>query len=231
MDFVGLEKLSLVDYDQHLSAVLFMAGCPFRCPFCHNSDLVIHPENAKAIPWEEIYAFLKKRVGVLDGVVITGGEPTLMPDLLEKMKAIKDLGYQIKLDTNGSHPNIVKEAVSLGLVDYIAMDIKNSKEKYPLTAGVPNLDIKPIEESVEFIMNSGIDYEFRTTIIDEHHDLASIKDIANWIKGAKKYFLQRYIDNEHCIDHGLHMVEKEKALTFVKTLESQIDYVSLRGYE
>ena len=130
MDFSGWEKMSLVDYDDNLTTTLFTAGCNFRCPFCHNSDLVLHPEKTFRIPWEEIKAYLVKRKGMLDAVCITGGEPTMMPDLLDKMREIKALGYKIKLDSNGTRPDILKKAYEEGLVDYIAMDIKNSPEKY-----------------------------------------------------------------------------------------------------
>ena len=126
MDFVGVEKLSLVDFDHHMSAVLFFPGCNFRCPFCHNSELVIHPERTTPIPFEEILTFLRKRIGLLDAVVVTGGEPTLMPDLIDKISAIKDIGYKVKLDSNGSHPEVIKKLVELKLIDYIAMDIKSS---------------------------------------------------------------------------------------------------------
>lgn len=231
MDFSGWEKLSLVDFDDNITTTLFAAGCAFRCPFCHNGDLVLHPEKAPKIPWDEIMSYLRKRVGVIDAVCVSGGEPTLMPDLLDKLREIKSLGYKVKLDSNGSNPEVLKKAVALHLVDYIAMDIKNSKAEYAKTSGLAHLDLSPIEESVRFIMSSGIDYEFRTTIIDEFHDEGSMKDIGTWIKGAKRYYLQRYIDNENCIKRGLHMVEKDKAEGFIKILSPFIKEVALRSYE
>lgn len=231
MDFSGWEKLSLVDYDDNITTTLFMAGCDFRCPFCHNSDLVLHPQEAPTIPWSEIMAYLKKRQGVLDAVCVTGGEPTLMPDLIAKLTDIKSLGYKIKLDSNGSNPDVLKKVVALHLVDYIAMDIKNSPEKYGLTTGIPKLNLEPVKESVKFIMSCGVAYEFRTTIIDEYHEDADMKAIGEWIKGAKRYRLQRYIDNEHCIQHGLHMVSKEKAEKFLEILKPYLPDVTLRSYD
>jgi len=231
MDFSGWEKLSLVDFDDNITTTLFAAGCAFRCPFCHNGDLVLHPEKAPQIPWDEIMAYLKKRVGVIDAVCVSGGEPTLMPDLLDKLRDIKSFGYKVKLDSNGSNPGVLKKTVALHLVDYIAMDIKNSQEKYAETVGLSHLSLVPIEESARFIMSSGIDYEFRTTIIDEFHDEADIEAIGRWIKGSKRYYLQRYIDNENCIKRGLHMVSKEKAEGFVKILSPYLGDVQLRGYE
>ncbi len=230
MDFSGWEKLSLVDFDDNLTTTLFMAGCPFRCPFCHNGDLVIHPENAPKIPWEEIKEYLIKRQGMLDAVCISGGEPTLMPDLKEKIREIKELGYIVKLDSNGWRPDILKSLIEEKLVDHIAMDIKNSKEKYCATAGV-EVDMKQILESVDLLMNSGISYEFRTTLIDEFHDEEDIRRIGEWIKGAKMYRLQRFIDSESCIQRGLHQVSLEKAKRFLEILKPYINNLDLRGYD
>ena len=231
MDFSGWEKLSLVDYDDNLTMTLFMAGCNMRCPFCHNSDLVLRPHLAPKIPWEEIVSFLKKRQGVLDAVCISGGEPTLMPDLEDKIKEIKSLGYKIKLDTNGSRPDLIAKFHEEKLVDHFAMDIKNSKERYGETIGVPNVDLTPYEKSVEYLIHSGAGYEFRTTSIMEFHDEESFRKIGEWIKGAKKYFIQRYIDSENCISHGLHPIPKEVAIAYKKILEESIEQVLLRGYE
>lgn len=231
MDFSGFEKLSLLDYDKHLTATLFVAGCDFRCPFCHNSSLVIHPERAPRIPFEDIYSYLKKRVGVLEAVCITGGEPTMMPDLEEKIRAIKELGYLIKLDSNGSRPEVLAHLIDTGLLNYVAMDIKNSKEKYALTAGMGRFPLSKIEESVSLLLQKKVDFEFRTTAIEEYHDLEDFKKIGEWIEGAPRYFIQRYIDNENCIAHGLHMFPKEKALEARALLKKDIGFVALRGYD
>ncbi len=231
MDFSGWEKLSLVDYDDRIATTLFVAGCNLRCPFCHNSALVLHPKNNPTIPWEEIMEYLERRKGVLDAVVITGGEPTLMNDLIEKMQDIKKLGYLIKLDTNGTNPDLLMDLSNLGLVDYIAMDIKNSLPKYGVTSGKPLLDTSKIEESIRFLINGVVDYEFRTTIIDEFHTNLDMERIGQLIEGAKRYYLQHYIDNEYCIERGYHEVAKEKALVFKAIVSKYVAQVSLRGYE
>lgn len=229
MDFVGVEKLSLVDYDHHMSAVLFSPGCNFACPFCHNSALVIAPEFNNPIPFSEILSFLKKRQGLLDAVVITGGEPTLMRDLKEKIYQIRELGYKIKLDSNGSHPEVIKDLVSEGLLDYIAMDVKASFDTYPLITN-SKVNIDKIKESIEFIKSSGVDYEFRTTLVKEYHDLEDIKKMSEDIGQAKRMRLQLFVDNDNCIQTGLHEVPLDEANQFVEILKSHISDVALRGY-
>lgn len=230
MDFSGMEKLSLVDFDDNLTATLFMAGCPFRCPFCHNAELVLHPDQAEKIPFDEILDYLKKRQGVLDAVCISGGEPTLMPDLEEKIRAIRDLGYLIKLDSNGYNPNVLKDLVGKGLLDYIAMDIKNSKLKYSETCGV-DIDLSRIEESVRFIMSCGVNYEFRTTIMGEFHDYSDIQSIGEWIQGAPRYFLQKYVDGETCIKRHFREIPLQKAIEFKEIIKAYVGFVGFRGYE
>lgn len=231
MDFNGWEKLSLVDFDSNITTTLFTSGCPFRCPFCHNADLVFKSKELEVIPWDEIMAFLKKRQGILEAVCISGGEPTLGDDLLSKMAEIKKLGYKIKLDSNGFRPNVLKEAVSKRLIDYVAMDIKNSLARYGETIGVPSFDLAPIKESISFLLSDTVPYEFRTTIIEEFHSEKDIREMAELIRGAKRHFLQLYIDSENCIEHGFHAVSLEKARTFRDILASYVDYVALRGYE
>ena len=179
-----------------------MAGCDFRCPFCHNSSLVLNPKSAPTIPWDEILEYLRQRKNVLDAVCVTGGEPTMMPDLLEKLTQIKQLGYIIKLDSNGSRPEVLRVAVEQGLVDYVAMDIKNSKEKYAMTVGTSAFKMEDIEESVRFLIDGRIPYEFRTTSILEYHNQHDFEEIGAWLEGAQRYYLQRYIDSENCISHG-----------------------------
>ena len=230
MDFSGWEKLSLVDYDDNLTMTLFMAGCNMRCPFCHNSDLVLHPSIAPKIPWEEIVAFLKRRQGILDAVCISGGEPTLMPDLEDKIREIKSYGYRIKLDTNGSRPDLIKRFFEEGLVDHFAMDIKNCKEKYGETIGVPNVDLTPFEISVDYLIHSGASYEFRTTSILEFHNEESFRKIGEWLKGADKYFLQKFKDGDNCIKSGLTPVFDETAKGFAEIIRPYVKNVALRGY-
>ncbi len=231
MEFAGLQKISLVDYEGKVACTLFTAGCNFRCPFCHNADLVIYAKNVNYIPFEEILDYLNKRKGMLDAVVITGGEPTLMPDLKEKLYEIKKLGYKIKLDTNGTNPDIVKELVDLELIDYVAMDIKNSYEGYPKTIGLEEIDEKPILESINYLLSGAVDYEFRTTLVREFHTDEDIKNIAKMIKGAKRYFLQEFKNSGHCINPNLHEVSLHDAMRFKSILLPYINDVKLRGYD
>ena len=230
MDFSGWEKLSLVDFDHRLTTTLFVAGCPFRCPFCHNGELVLHPAIAPKIPWSQILDYLKKRQGILEAVCISGGEPTLLPDLEDKLRQIKALGYVIKLDSNGWKPNLLEKLIQEKLVDYVAMDIKNSPEDYPKTAGT-SIDLLSIDRSIKLLQNSGIGYEFRTTIMEEFHDEEAIKAIGQWIHGAKRYYLQKYEDRAGCLEHGFHPISKEKAEKFASLLRNDVEEVSLRGYE
>ncbi len=189
----------------------------------------MRPKETPTIPWLDLMAYLKKRQGILDGVCITGGEPTLMPDLEEKIRDIKSLGYHVKLDTNGSNPVILKRLLDQNLLDYVAMDIKNSEAKYSETIGLTNVDMDKIKQSIALIRTMP-DYEFRTTIIDEFHNEESIRQIAELIKGAKKMFLQHYIDSEHCIQRGFKEVNKEKAAHFADILNEHGIPTKLRGY-
>ena len=230
MEFAGLDKLSLVDFDRHISCILFTRGCNFACPFCHNGPLVIPGVDNQFIPFDEILAFLRKRQGILDAVVISGGEPTLMPDLKEKIEAIKGLGYLVKLDTNGTRPEVVKDLVESGLIDFIAMDIKSSLENYPLITD-SRVNTDKIVESIEYIKSCGIDYEFRTTLIAEYHDEEDMKQIAELIGNAKKYRLQKYVDREGCIAHGFQEVPLETAKKYLEIFKNHINDVALRSYE
>ena len=189
----GLQKLTVLDFPGQVACIVFTAGCSFRCPFCHNATLV--KAEGDNISEEEVLAYLKKRQGILDGVVITGGEPTIQKDLKEFIIKIKNLGYKVKLDTNGYHPEVLEDLLNDGLVDYVAMDIKNSKDKYAVTVGLQNIDILRIERSVDLLKNCNIPYEFRTTTMEELHSEEGIKSIAEWLKGAKKYFLQSFKDS------------------------------------
>jgi len=231
MKLCGIEKLSLVDFDGYVSATVFTGGCNFLCGFCHNSALVTGGENLAEIPEEEILSYLKKRQGILEGLCITGGEPTLHKDLPAFCEKVKSLGYKIKLDSNGTNPEMLKTLYTNGLIDYCAMDIKNDKDNYGAIIGIDGFDTKKVEKSVEFLMTSGIDYEFRTTIMQEYHKEDNIKAIASWIAGAKKYFLQKYKDSENCITRGLNPVDTATAQHFVKILEEKIEKVALRGYD
>ena len=222
----GFQKLTILDYPGKVACIVFTPGCNFRCPFCHNASLVTHIDRETYIDVDEVLTYLKKRQGLLDGVVITGGEPLLQDGIEEFIAEIKSLGYAVKLDTNGSFPEKLISIVEKGLVDYVAMDIKNSKEKYGMTVGVENFDITPVEKSVDFLKQGKVDYEFRTTVVKDFHTLEDIQDIVVWLKGAHKYFLQNFVDSGDLITDGLEPVSalllkemKEKATEFIPSVE------------
>ena len=227
-DFVGLDKLSLLDFEDRMSCVLFSKACNFRCPFCHNGLTVL--ESDETIPWQEVMDYLKLRRGMLDAVVVSGGEPTLLPGLIDKLKDIKSLGYEIKLDTNGTNPELVEQYIKLGLIDYVAMDIKNSEEKYAITSGVKQVPMDKIKKTIELLMSSGIPYEFRTTLVNEFHNESDMDGIGDLIKGAKVLYLQKCVDREGCIQKGLHEIDEKTANRFKEVLLKYVDEVKLRGY-
>ena len=229
MDFVAINKLSLLDYPNKVSCILFTRGCNFRCPFCHNG-LTLLENKEDFIPFEDIISFLKKRVGVLDGVVISGGEPTLMPDLEEKIRAIKALGYDVKLDTNGSNPDILKHLVNEKLIDYVAMDVKGSLAKYREIAGAANLNLDRVVESIEFLKSGVVDYEFRTTTVDEFHNEVDMISMGRLLKGAKRLYLQKFQISEGVINKNLHPVDEDSIHKFVDILKEYVDEVDIRGY-
>ena len=199
MQIHGLNKTTLLDYPGHLAATVFTGGCNFRCPFCHNKTLVLEADTQPTLKEGEILEYLKKRKGILEGVCITGGEPTLQKDLPEFIEKIKALGLKVKLDTNGYRPEIIKALHQKGLIDYIAMDIKSSLDNYPVVTEIPGLDISKIQESINYIIDNFNDYEFRTTVVKEIHTKDEILKIKELIKGAKKYKLQNYRDSEGVI--------------------------------
>ena len=228
MDFVGLDKMSLLDYEDRVSCVLFAKPCNFRCPFCHNGDLVLEAELV--IPWADIIAYLQKRKGLIDAVVFSGGEPTLMPDLKDKIIEVKNMGFEIKLDTNGTRPEIVKDLINNNLIDYIAMDIKNEPKLYACTCGKDAVELDKIKETISLLMNSGIAYEFRTTLVKEFHENTDFNEMGKMIEGARKIYLQKFVDRDGCIMRGLNEVSQEKAEEFAKILRAHVKQVELRGY-
>lgn len=230
MGFVGIEKLSLVDYEDKLTCTLFMAGCNFRCPFCHNADLVLDTYNCHPIPFEEILDYLSKQKRKLEAVCISGGEPTLMRDLKEKIIKIKELGYLVKLDTNGTNLPIVKDLVDNKLIDYVAMDIKNSEKDYHLAIGLDYQPFSKIKESIDYLLDNHIAYEFRTTLVKNVHTKESIKEMGEMIKGARILYLQKFVDSGHTIKPGCEEVSLEEAKEFQKILENYVNKVELRGY-
>lgn len=227
MQIAGLLKTSLSDYKNKVSCVIFTLGCNFHCSFCHNSSLV--DGSASLISEEEIFSYLRKRKGILDGVVISGGEPTLQNDLIEFIKRIKDEGYEIKLDTNGSNYEVVKYLIEHKLVDYIAMDIKNGPAYYNHITNT-NVDMLTIEKTKQLLINSGVDYEFRTTLVKQYFSRESIEQLGKFIQGAKILFLQKYVSSENCINPNLDEVNEKEAQDYASLLKQYISQVELRGY-
>lgn len=228
MKIHGLQKMTLLDYPGKVACTVFLGGCDFRCPFCHNAELL--DMNAPAVLDEkELFSFLSKRQGILDGVAVTGGEPTLRADLPELLREIKNLGFLVKLDTTGNHPDMLKKVVGEGLVDYVAMDIKNSKERYAETIGLTGFDIRRVEESAEFLINGDVDFEFRTTVIKQFHDEDSFRGIAEWIRGAKAYYLQNFVDRDTVPFAGLEARTVEEMEQYAEIVKPYVGSVSLRG--
>ena len=231
MRICGLNKTTLLDYPGRVAATIFLGSCNFRCPFCQNGGLVLEPEKQPSISEEEILAFLKKRKGILDGVCITGGEPTLSSGLPAFLRKIKALGYSVKLDTNGSHPEILKQLVLDGLGDKAAMDIKSSRENYGKVCGLPDFDLTPILESVDFLMSGRVDYEFRTTVVRELHNEEDFRRIGEWIAGAKACYLQAYRDSDAVLKPGFTPCTEEEMKRYREILLETIPVVELRGVE
>lgn len=229
MKLYGLQKLTLLDFPERVACTVFLGGCNLRCPFCHNSVLVFPEPEDETITEDEFFRFLDKRAGVLDGVAVTGGEPLLTPDVLPFLERVKAMGFAVKLDTNGSFPKRLREAVESGLVDYVAMDIKNSPEKYAVTCGLPVFDLSKVQESVRLLMNGSIPYEFRTTVVDEFHEAADMEAIGKWIAGARAYYLQNFVDSGACIREGLHAKTPEELHLFRSLLTKYVPNTQLRG--
>lgn len=225
----GMQKLTLLDYPGKIAATLFAGGCNFRCPFCHNADLVLHLDQVEPMPTQEVLAFLEKRKTTLEGVCLTGGEPLLQRDVAEFLAVIKGMGYSVKLDTNGSSPKKLKEILDAGLVDYVAMDIKNSPQKYSQTIGLAIFDISDIMESVQLLMGGTVAYEFRTTVVRELHEESDFRAIGEWLRGAEQYFLQPFLDSPHVIASGFHPPLQESMDAYLEILRPDIPNVALRG--
>lgn len=225
----GFQKMTLLDFPGKVACTVFTGGCNFRCPFCHNALLVTELGQSERYSEDEILDFLKKRKGLLDGVAVTGGEPLISDDVLFFMEKVKELGFAVKLDTNGSYPERLKKAVENGLADYVAMDIKNSKELYAETAGLSFFDIEPIECSVDFLLSGKVDFEFRTTVVNCFHTAQSIEAAAKWISGAPRYFLQNFIDSGCLIGEGITGVTKEEMLKMKNAASKYVPNTELRG--
>lgn len=231
MDIQGLQKLTLLDYPGKVACTVFLAGCNFRCPFCHNASLVTHVDPADHIPEEEILAFLKKRSGVLDGVCITGGEPLLTRGLEEFILKIKEMGYLIKLDTNGSNPEMLKHLVRKGTVDYVAMDVKNVPEKYGMTVGIDGYNPENIRNSVDFLLTGEVPYEFRTTVVREFHKREDFEGLGKWLTGARRYYLQGFVDSGDLICPELRAYTADIMKQALEIVRKYIPGAELGGVE
>lgn len=229
MKIGGLMKLTLLDYPGRVACTVFLEGCNFRCPFCHNSDMA-QCNSPDEMTKEEFFGFLKKRQGILDGVCVSGGEPLLNDEVFGFLEEIKALGYSIKLDTNGSFPKRLEKAVKLGLCSYVAMDIKNSPDKYCLTAGCENIVFDTVKESIDFLKKSGIPHEFRTTVVKDFHSTEDMKKIAE-IVGDSPYFIQPFRDGETVMRVGLTEFEKEEIKEMLEAVRQIAPQTKVRGIE
>ena len=228
MKIGGLQKLTLLDFPGRCACTVFTVGCNLRCPFCHNAPLVTE-EPPALIDEEEILSLLKKRQGVLDGVCFTGGEPLLQADLPDFIRRIRELGFAVKLDTNGTLPERLSALIDEGLLDYVAMDIKNSPERYAETVGVPGFDVKNIDRSVRILQSGKVPFEFRTTVMREFHTPKDFQKIADWIEGDEPYFLQQFVDSGDLIGSGFSAYSKAEMEGFLPLISPKVPRVAIRG--
>ena len=230
MKICGLQKMTLLDFPGHVACTVFLPGCDFRCPFCHNYDLALG--KAEAVMEEaELLSFLEKRKGLLDGVAFTGGEPCLQRELPALMKKIRAMGFGVKLDTNGAHPQLLAQILQEGMADYVAMDIKNSPEKYARTAGVPSVDLAAIRESIGLLKTLAPDYEFRTTVVQELHEEEDFRKMGEMIRGARRYFLQAFADREQVPFAGFHTPSAADMEKYLAAVRNYVPDATLRGID
>ena len=228
----GLQKLTLLDYPGLVAWTVFTVGCNMRCPFCQNASLVNRIEEENLLPEEEFFSFLKKRQGILDGVCITGGEPTLQPDLNDFIAKIKSMGFKVKLDTNGSFPDKVKEILDSGNVDMVAMDLKNTLDRYAETVGIPGFDTSKILESINIIRSSGVEYEFRTTVVSPLHRPEDFGELAKMVEGSPRYFLQNFVDSGDLVaGEGMTALTEEELKQALANAKEIIPQTKIRGEE
>ena len=230
MIFAGIEKISLVDYKDYLTCVVFTPGCNFRCPFCQNSSLVISKGSAE-IDEDEVLAYLEKKKKLLDAFGITGGEPTMHKGIEHVYERVKELGLKTKLDTNGTNPELVGRLIDRKLVDYVAMDIKNSFDDYLPIIGLKNFDLSPIKETAALLLENKTEYEFRTTLVKEYHTEENIEKIGKTLRGAEKYYFQKFADKGTCLEDGLHACSDEQTDKFIQILSRYVKFVGKRGFD
>lgn len=227
MKIGGFQTLTLLDYPGKVACTVFTPGCNLRCPFCHNASLVF--SRAENYSEEEVFSVLKKRKGVLDGVCVTGGEPLLQNDIPDFLKKIKDMGFLVKLDTNGTFPEKLKELIENGLVDYVAMDIKASPDNYAAATGVDGAIVEKVKKSVEILKNSEIPHEFRTTTVKGIHTMEDFEKIALWLNGEKNYFIQQYVVSDDMIGEPFESFEEKELEEFASIVRQKVENVNLRG--
>ena len=231
MYLCGLQKLAMVDYPGKLAATVFTGGGNLRCPFCHNALLVTRLDETPELGEEAVLSFLATRTKLLDGVVLSGGEPLLQPDAADFLRKIRQMGFAVKLDTNGFFPDRLSAILEEGLVDYVAMDIKNAPEKYPITCGIPGLDTAPVAESVKLLRQSGVDFEFRTTLVREFHTPEDLLAIGRWLEGSPRYFLQAFVDSGNLVGSGCSPFTPQEMRDFTLLLRPFFGEVNLRGID
>ena len=229
MKIKGLQRLTLLDYPEKMACTVFLGGCNFRCPFCHNASLVLPDRLGESIPEEEFFSFLSSRLGKLQGVCISGGEPTLHPELESFIQKIKNMGFLVKLDTNGTSPDLLERLIERGLVDYVAMDIKSSKEGYARAIGMEVFDTSKIERSASLLMQGKVDFEFRTTLVRELHTAQDIEQIGKWLAGGEKYYLQSFIDSGDIIENGFSAYSEAETEHLKQTLCAFIPLAQIRN--
>lgn len=224
----GISNLTLLDYPEKVACTVFTVGCNFRCPFCHNNTLV-RGNDGKQLSVVEVLRFLQKRRNVLEGMCLTGGEPLIQNGVREFLQAVKALGYSVKLDTNGAYPDRLKALIDAGLVDYVAMDVKNSRERYSATAGCNEADLDKIEQSIEYLKSGAVEYEFRTTVTGNLHDEQSIEDMARWLTGAKRLYLQMFVNSGDLIDPNTTGCNEETMRHYLDIVRKYVPAAELRG--
>ena len=225
----GLNKTTLLDYPGRVAATVFLAGCNFRCPFCHNSSLVLGSDSIEQLPINDFWTFLDKRKNIIEGVCISGGEPTLYDDLSSFTDSIHAYDLKVKLDTNGYRPDVLNDLISNHKVDMVSMDIKGSQSMYPVMSGVKDFDISKIIRSADILLSSDVEFEFRTTVVDEYFDNTSFHDIGKWLSGNEKYFLQTFKPSESVIKRNLHAPSDERMLEYLQIIKTYIPDSHIRG--
>lgn len=230
MDIQGFQKMTLLDFPGKVAATVFLGGCNLRCPFCHNASLVTHIDPSAACGEDEVLSYLTKRRGILDGICVTGGEPLLRTDVAPFLEKVKALGLLVKLDTNGTFPDRLRALVAAELVDYVAIDVKNSKDRYAATVGIEDFDVAPIGQTLQFLRECGVPYELRTTVVREFHDVEAIQSLAEWIAGAPRYYLQTFTDSGDLISRTpLHPVPRAEMEEMAKIARKYVAEVNIRG--